>query len=87
MKISRFMMMTVFGLGLISQMSFAVNSTPRKTATSECGVGCHRSIFPLFNKRENRPCKCEQQDETKKTKRMIKKTTKTRTETTRLYSK
>jgi hypothetical protein len=63
MKISRFIVMAVFGLGLISQNSFSYvnvdqnNKIDHKRMKHHDKIACEKSAFPLFNKEENRPCK------------------------------
>jgi hypothetical protein len=66
MKISRFVAMTVFGLGLISQVAFSY--APKATDAKKMPKKeCHRSAFPLFNEKENRTLICENKDEQTKT--------------------
>ena len=68
MKISRFIVVAVFGLGLISQSSFSYdnvdynNKMTHKTMTHKTmkhhdKIACEKSVLPLFNKEEDRPCK------------------------------
>jgi hypothetical protein len=55
MKISRFTV-AVFGLGLISQVAFSyAPKAADKKGTPK--ITCEKSVLPLFNKEENRPCK------------------------------
>jgi len=68
MKISRFITVAVFGLGLISQNSFSYNNVDQnnkidhKRMKHHDKVTCERSVLPLFNEKENRTLICK--DET-----------------------
>ena len=68
MKISRFIVVAVFGLGLISQSSFSYDNvdhnnkmTHKKMSHKKMKrhdkIACEKSVLPLFNKEEDRPCK------------------------------
>jgi hypothetical protein len=66
MKISRFVAMTVMGLGLISQVAFSY--APKATDGKKMPKKeCHRSAFPLFNEKENKTLICENKGEQTKT--------------------
>lgn len=74
MKISRFIVMAVFGLGLISQNAFSYSTKDNTDMTMKHDkVTCEKSAFPLFNKEENRPCKDGVKHEKKHAKKHVKK--------------